>query len=298
MALDDLEILVRVVDAGSLSAAGRALGFTPAMVSKRITRLEQRLGVRLLQRTTRRLAPTETGRAFYERAVAILAAVDDAEALVTGRAEQARGPLRVSAPTSFGRMHIAPHLKRFLEDNPEIRLELDLTDDFVDLVSAGIDVAIRIGSLPDSSLVAQRLAPNRRMLCATPAYLAAHGVPENLQQLGRHHLLAASHQTPWRLTGPDGTISFPVTSLIRTNSSEVVREATLADIGIALRSNWDVGPEVRHGRLRQVLPEYGGAEDAAIFAVYPNRKLVAPGVRRFVRFLADLYGPQPYWDKG
>lgn len=297
MALDDLEILVRVIDAGSLSAAGRALGFTPAMVSKRIARLEQRLGARLLQRTTRRLSPTDTGHAFYERAVAILAAVEDAETLVTGRAEQARGPLRVSAPTSFGRLHIAPHLKRFLDDNNEIELHLDLTDDFVDLVSAGIDVAIRIGSLPDSSLVAQRLAPNRRVLCATPAYLEIHGAPASLADLARHRLLAASHQTPWRLTGPDGPVTVPVASLIRTNSSEVVREAMLADIGIALRSIWDIGPELRSGKLQAILPDYKGAADAAIFAVHPSRTLVAPGVKRFVRFLGDLYGPQPYWER-
>ncbi len=297
MALDDLEIFVRVIDAGSLSAAGRALGYTPAMVSKRIARLEQRLGVRLLQRTTRRMAPTETGHAFYERATAILTAVDDAEALVTGRAERARGPLRVSAPTSFGRMHIAPHLKQFLDENAEIRLELDLTDDFVDLVSAGIDVAIRIGSLPDSSLVALRLAPNRRMLCATAAYLEEHGEPRSLEDLSRHRLLAASHQTPWQLTGPQGPVSLPVASVIRTNSSEVVREAMLADIGIALRSSWDVGPELRSGQLKTVLRDYGGAADAAIFAIYPSRRLVPPGVKHFVRFLSGLYAPQPYWDR-
>lgn len=297
MALDDLEIFVRVIDAGSLSAAGRALGFTPAMVSKRIARLEQRLGARLIQRTTRRLAPTETGRAFYERATAILAAVDDAEALVSGRAERARGPLRISAPTSFGRMHIAPHLKRFLDDNAEVQLQLELTDDFVDLVSSGIDVAIRIGSLPDSSLVALRLAPNRRMICATPAYLAVHGEPKSLEELTGHRLLAASHQTPWQLTGPEGAISLSVNSLIRTNSSEVVREAMLADIGIALRSSWDVGPELRSGALKVIMPEYGGARNAAIFAVHPSRTLVAPSVRHFIRFLADLYGPTPYWDQ-
>src|SRR3546814_12123078 len=129
--------------------------------------------LRLLQRTTRKLAPTETGRAFYERAVAILSAVEDAEAMVAGRSERARGPLKVTAPTSFGRLHIAPHLKPFLDANPEIELELDLNDDFVDLVSSGIDIAVRIGTLPDSSFIAHRLAPNRRMPCATPGYITS-----------------------------------------------------------------------------------------------------------------------------
>lgn len=296
MPIDDMEMLVRVVDAGSLSAAGRALGFTPAMVSKRITRLEQRLGVRLLHRTTRRLAPTETGQAYYDRAVSILAAIEDADAMVSGRAEAARGPLRISAPTSFGRMHIAPHLKPFLEQHPGVELHLSLTDDFVDLVSTGTDIAIRIGSLPDSSLVAHRLARNRRLLCATPAYLSEHGTPQTLAELAHHRLLAATHQTPWRLSGPDGPVSLPVTSVIRTNSSEVVREAMLAGIGIALRSTWDVAPELKAGLVRHVLPDHGGSEDAAIFAVYPGHILVLPAARAFVAFLDALYGPQPYWD--
>src|SRR5688572_9075324 len=155
----DYEIFARVIEAGSLSAAARELHSSPAMISKRLTRLEDRLGVRLLQRTTRRLTPTEVGQSFYERVLAVLAAVEDAESFATVDCERPRGLLKVSLPTAFGRLHIAPRLKTFLDANPELKLLVDLNDDYVDLVAGNFDVAVRIGTLPDSSLVARRLAP-------------------------------------------------------------------------------------------------------------------------------------------
>jgi len=294
--LDEFDLFARIVRAGSLSAAGRDLGMSPAMVSKRLVRLEERLGVRLLYRSTRRLGLTDVGRGFYERIVPILAAVEEAEGLTSGRSGSVRGRLRVSAPTSFGRMHLAPHLNAFLSAHPDLRLELNLTDTFVDLVAEGIDVALRIAALEDSSLVAQRLAPNRRVLCASPQYLQTAGEPADLDALQSHRLLAAVHQTPWRLMGPQGLVSLRVESFIRTNSSEVVREAAVASLGIAMRSTWDVSKELREGRLKIILPEYTGSSDVGIFAVFPSRHLVPPKVRNFVQFMAGLYGPKPYWD--
>lgn len=293
----DLDVFAHVVTAKSMSAAGRQLKLSPAVISKRIRRLEERLGVRLLQRTTRQLSLTEAGQGFYERVVSVLSSIEDAEAWVASGAGQARGTLRVSAPTSFGRMHIAPHLKPFLDANPLVSVDLILTDAFVDIIGEGFDLAVRIADLQDSSLVAKRLAPNHRVLCATPGYLAARGVPETIEMLSRHTLIAhnADH---WRLDGPEGPVAIRVAGPLRTNSSEVVREALLAGLGIALRSTWDVGPELKSGALRQVLPEYSVGKRVAVHAVYPSRRHMEQKVRVFVDYLAELYGATPYWDDG
>ncbi len=293
----DFEIFARVVRCGGLSAAGRELGLSPAMISKRLVQLEAKLGTRLLHRTTRQVTLTDVGQHFYEKVVAILAAITDAENFVASQAGGARGILRISAPTSFGRMHLAPHLKRFLDAHPSLSLELNLTDEFIDLVAGNIDVAIRIAALADSSLVAQRLAPNHRVLCATPAYLKDHGMPQNLDDLRRHRLLAATAQTQWRLEGPEGPQTLRVQSFIRTNSSEVVRETVLASLGIAMRSTWDVSEELKSGALAIVLPHYRGSSDVAIYALHPSRQFVLAHVRAFTQFLMNLYGKNPYWDR-
>ncbi|WP_372424991.1 LysR family transcriptional regulator [Salinarimonas chemoclinalis] len=295
--LGDLDVFARIVAARSMSAAGRELGLSPAVVSKRMRRLEERLGVRLLQRTTRSLALTEAGRGFHERVVAILASVEEAEAWAMSGAAEPRGLLRVSAPTSFGRMHVAPHLVRFLDAHPQVTLDLALSDAFVDVVAEGLDLAIRIADLSDSSLVAKKLAPSHRVLVATPGYLATHGTPADLDALARHTLLV--HGTPeWRLDGPDGPRTVRITSPLRTNSSEVVREAVLSGAGIALRSTWDVGPELKSGALVRVLPAWRSSARVAIHAVYPSRRHLEQKTRAFIDFLERLYGPTPYWDAG
>ncbi len=293
----DLDVFAHVVTAKSMSAAGRELKLSPAVISKRIRRLEERLGVRLLQRTTRQLSLTEAGQGFYARVVSILASIEDAEAWVASGSGQARGTLRVSAPTSFGRLHIAPHLKPFLDANPMVTVDLILSDSFVDIIGEGFDLAVRIADLQDSSLVAKRLAPNHRLLCATPAYVAEHGLPGSIAELAQHALIA-HNADQWRLDGPDGPVSVPVTSRLRTNSSEVVREALLGGVGIALRSTWDVGPELKSGQLVRVLPDYSGGKRVAVYAVYPSRRHMEQKVRVFVDYLAELYGATPYWDAG
>lgn len=295
----DMEIFARVVGAGSMSAAGREMGLSPAVVSKRLRRLEDRLGTRLLQRTTRQLALTEAGQGYYKRVVAILASVEEAEAFVTRRSAMARGTLKVSAPTSFGRMHIAPHLASFLADNPDLSVNLDLSDEMIDIVGEGYDLAIRIAELEDSSLVARRLAPVHRVLCAAPSYLNRCGAPASIEDLQANHAcLATTQQDIWRLAGPNGSELVRTGGPIRTNSNEVVREALLAGLGVALRSTWDVGPELREGRLRIVLPDYRATKDVGLHAVYPSRRFLPAKVRVFIDFLAKLYGPAPYWDRG
>jgi len=294
--LDDYALFAAIVEAGSLSAAARSLNLSTAMVSRRLARMERRLGARLIRRTTRRLSLTDVGQAFHERVGAILLAAREAEAMVAGRAGTPSGRLRVSAPTSFGRMHVAPRLKDFLDAYPDIVLEFDLDDGFADMWAERIDVAIRIGPPPGAGFAAILLAANRRVICAAPAYLAAHGAPEDLAALAGHRILAATGQLPWRLEGPGGPVLFDAQSHVRTNSSEVVRELTLAGAGIALRSTWDVAAELRDGRLRPILPGHEGAADIGIHAVRPGADPAPPNARVFIDFLRGLFAPTPPWE--
>lgn len=296
--IHDLQIFARIVAAGSMSAAGRELGVSPAVVSKRIRRLEERLGTLLFQRTTRQLALTEAGQGFHERVLAILSSIEEAEAFVSRKSAMARGTLKITAPTTFGRLHVAPHLGRFLERNRGLTVDLQLSDAFVDVIGEGFDVAVRIGALADSSLVTRRLAPNHRFLCAAPAYLMRNGVPARLSDLEAHVCLAATHQDIWRLEGPEGEVAVRAVAAVQTNSSEVVRELCLAGVGIALRSTWDVGPDLSSGRLQVVLPRYRGSRHVAVHAVYPSRRFLPAKVRLFIDHLVGLYGPDPYWDEG
>ena len=294
--LGDLEIFARVVSAGSMSAAGRELGLSPAVVSKRLRRLEDRLGTRLMQRTTRQISLTEAGQGFYERVVAILAGIEEAEAFVSRRSALAHGVLKVSAPTSFGRMHIAPHINTFMQSNPDLGVNLMLRDEFVDIVGDGYDLAIRIAELSDSSLVARKLAPVRRVLVASPDYIKRHGTPNTLADLEGHICLAPHNNDSWKLEGPQGEVIHRPIGPLQTNSSEVVREAVIGGMGIALRSTWDIGAELSDGRLVQVLSAYEGSRNVAIHAIYASRRFLPAKVRLFIDYLAELYGPIPYWD--
>lgn len=292
----DYDLFVAIVAAGSLSAAGRRLGLSPAMVSKRLRRLEGRLGAHLLRRSTRRLALTARGERLHEDLLAIMTALRAAEDRVRGGAHEPAGVLLVSAPTSFGRMHIAPHIGRFLERHPRVELALDLSDDFIDLTAQRVDLAIRITADLPPGLVAHRLATSRRVLCAAPAYLAQAGEPRSIGDLAGHRLLAASGQLPWRLSGPEGEVSVEGVSLVRTNSSEVARELALAGAGIALRSLWDVNEALARGALRRILPAYGGSSDLAIYAVHPPMGAPLPALASFVDFLRALYGERAPWE--
>ena len=296
--LEDLEIFYQVVNSGSMSAAGRELGISPTVVSRRLQKLEDRLGVRLLQRTTRRIAKTEIGAGFYERVATVLSALEDAEEFVRGRSPLVRGILKVSVPTSFGRLHVVPWLKGFLEKYPDLTLDIELSDTFSDIVAEGFDLAIRIASMTDTTLVTRRLCPNHRVICAAPAYLKKYGAPTSLEDLKNHKTLSASNNTTWLLEGPDGHEILKTKSFIITNSSDLVREETLAGLGIALRSTWDVGTELKRGRLKRILPQYRGSSDVAIYAVYPSSRLLPSKVRAFVDYFAKIYGTEPYWDKG
>ncbi|MEV5031353.1 LysR family transcriptional regulator [Sphingobium sp. LMC3-1-1.1] len=293
----DYDLFATIVEEGGMASAGRRLNVSPAMVSKRLVRLEDRLGTRLIHRTTRRLALTPAGERLHEDLRAIMAALDEAERRVSGASAEAAGTLRVSAPTSFGRMHVAPYLGRFLEAHPKVRMQIDLSDDYADLVATRADVAIRITADPGSGLAARRLATNRRVLCAAPRYLDRFGVPETAADLRRHRLLAAEGQLPWRLLGPRGPVSIEGTSHVRTNSSEMVRELALSGVGIALRSLWDVSDALEHGDIRQIMPDHEGSVDVGLYAVHLPQNNPPLAIAAFVDFLVGLYAPSPPWER-
>ena len=295
-AISDLDIFARVARTGNMSAAGREMGLSPAVVSKRVSLLEERLGARLFQRTTRHLTLTETREGYFKRVVDILSLVEEAEDFVSRRNTTPRGQLKITAPTCFSRLHIAPYLADFVAKYPEIDLDFQITDNMIDIIRDGFDLAIRIGELEDSSLVAKKLAPETRVMCATPGYIKAHGAPQSLAELEGHNCLSAGAQDVWRLQGPDGQHQLRLDGNIRSNSAEFTRQAILAGLGIGLRSTWDIGPELQNGDLEIVLPQYTGSNNIAIYAVYPSREFMPSKVNVFIDFLAELYGSEPYWE--
>jgi DNA-binding transcriptional LysR family regulator len=298
-AIADLDIFARVARTGNMSAAGRELGLSPAVVSKRISLLEEDVGARLFQRTTRQLTLTETGEGYYKRVVDILNLVEEAQDFVSRRNTKARGLLKITAPTSFSRRHIGPYLPDFLAKFPEIELDMHLTDDFVDIISRGYDVAIRIGELQDSSLVQKKLAADVRVVVGAPSYLDKAGnIPQTLADLDLHNCLLAGAQEFWRVQGPDGEHQVRVKGNLRSNSAEFTREALLAGVGLGLRSLWDIGPELQRGELKIVLPQYRGADSVAIYAVYPCRDFMPTKVNALIEYLSALYGAEGYWGRG
>lgn len=299
--IDDLSLFLRVLDLGSISAAARSLDLSVAVASQRLKRLERELGVRLLHRTTRQLHATPEGAALAEQGRVL---IEDLEALTSDLRQSGTdvsGTLRVTTSASFGRLYISPLLPEFLARHPGIRLSINLTDQMLDIVSAGFDLAIRIGALGDSSLVARKLAANHRVLCASPEYLRQHGTPRTPEDLAGHEcvLLVGSQgrQDVWRMTDPEGReISVRVRGRIESNFGEVVRDAVVAGLGIAMHSSWHVCDDLRSGRLQALLPDHAIA-DTGIYAVMPERRLVPPRVRAFVDFLAERFGDNPPWER-
>ena len=288
-AISDLDIFARVARTGNMSMAGREMGLSPAVISKRISLLEDRLGARLFQRTTRQLTLTETGEGYFKRVVDILSLIEEAEDYVSRRNTKPRGLLKISAPTSFNRQHIAPRLPAFMARYPDIEIDMHLTDNFVDIIREGFDLAIRIGELEDSSLVARKLANEFRVICATPSYLAAAGAPRKLADLEGHNCLLAGAQDTWRLDGPDGAQEVRVKGNMRSNSAEFIRAGLMNGMGLALRATWDIGPELERGELVIVLPDYIGSTKNAIHAVYPCREFMPSKVNAFIEYFAEAF---------
>jgi DNA-binding transcriptional LysR family regulator len=293
--LKQIETFVSVASRGSLTAAATAEGIAPGVISRRLDALEARLGVKLLLRTTRRVTLTFEGSAYLEDCQRILRELGDAEASVSLGGVKARGHLRLSAPAGFGRKHVAPLIMQFLDANPEVTVNLDLSDRLVDLVNEGIDCAIRVGELSDSSLVSIKLAENRRAVVASPAYLARHGTPRTLEDLARHNCLSLGQQRGWLFRQGEDIVSIKVNGLLECNDGAVLHEWALAGRGLAWRSLWEVGEDMKSGALVPVLDEFA-APPTGIYAVFPQRKYLPLRVRLLIDHLKHTYGNAAYWE--
>lgn len=296
----EMAIFSKVVEEESFSGAARVMRLTPSAVSKQISRLEDRLGVRLLNRTTRRLSSTEEGAAFYQRCVRILTDIEEAELAVSRLHAAPRGTLRVNCGVAFGRHQISPLIPEFLERYPELSIEITQTDALVDLVDEGADVAIRFGYLRDSSMVARQLAVSRRAICASPAYLEKHGTPETPTELPDHNCVTFStlaHLNEWTFKMEDGSeFPFKAGGNFVANNGETVFEMVLAGLGIARLAEFLVAPAVREGKLVRILRPYYRDMEVPINAVYPTRRHLSPKVRAFVDFMVERFNPAPPWE--
>lgn len=288
---------VAVVEAGSFVKAADATGLSKAAVSRHIADLEQRLGTRLLHRTTRRLSMTDDGQRFLTHAKEMLAAIDEAESEITARSGEASGQLRINAPLTFGLLHLAPLWGRFLERHPKVTLDIALSDRVVDLVEEGYDLAVRITNLPSSQLVTRQLATTRIVLCASPAYLAEHGTPQHPRELASHAAVSYTYwsgRDEWSFTGPDGAAQTArIHARLHANNGDTCRAAALDHQGIILQPDFLVADDLRAGTLVELMPDYRSIT-LGIHAVYPSRKHLPLKTRRLVDFLVEAFAT-PGW---
>jgi DNA-binding transcriptional LysR family regulator len=300
-----VQAFVRAVDLGSFSKAAVEQELKVSTVSRYISGLEADLGVALFNRSTRRLHLTEAGGDFYRRAVAILAEVEEARLAMHTLNASPRGVLRVNIPSAFGRRHVVPHVKDFHDLHPQVRLDITLTDTIVNLIETGTDVAIRIGALEDSTLVAKKLAPQRRIPVASPDYLQRHGVPGQPNELTRHAclILAPQQGETWYFRPPAATdlANITVSGDVRANESEALLQLARDGLGIAMLPTWLMAEELAAGQLVPILDDWHWAiasgRERAIWGVYPPKRIVAPKVRAFLAFFAARFGRPPYWEQ-
>jgi DNA-binding transcriptional LysR family regulator len=287
----EIEAFVAVAQLGSFVKAADKLGLSKAMVSRHVSELEARLGVRLMQRTTRRLSLSDAGAEYLQRCAQILGDLHDANAAVSATAVQAQGLLKVTAPLTFGIRHLAPLWGEFLRVHPKVELEVNLNDRMVDLVEEGYDLAVRIGQLSSSTLIARRIAGTRLVLCASPRYLQRAAPITDLADIAQHDVMAYTYLATgeqWQFSGPQGARSIEVRPRLRSNSGDTCRAAALADQGIIFQPTFLVGEDLKAGRLVEILPQYAGPE-LDINLVYPSRLHLSHKVRAMVEFLAAAF---------
>ncbi len=296
--LKQIESFTAVAVKGSLTAAANAEGVAPAVIGRRIDALEERLGVKLMVRTTRRITLTHEGSAFLEDCQRLLADLANAEASVSAGGVKASGHLRITAPAGFGRRHVAPLVPDFLAQHPDTSLSLNLSDRVVDIVNEGYDCAVRVGDLPDSNLISVRLADNRRLCVATPAYLARAGVPATPADLSRHQCLTlssdASQRRGWAFVVDGEVTHLRPSGQLDCSDGQVLHDWCLRGLGLAWRSTWEVEHEVAHGDLQVVLQDFA-APPNGIYAVFPHAKHLPLRVRLWIDFLKHSYGDPHYW---
>ncbi|MEM7128451.1 MAG: LysR family transcriptional regulator [Chloroflexota bacterium] len=297
MNIEHLKLFVRLATTNNISLAGRELGLSPAVASSYVSKLEEELGIRLVHRTTRKVSLTEEGITFLPHAEEVLSSIEAARASVGAGNASPRGTLRVTAPASFGRMHLMPALKGFLSCYPDLTLDFRFSDTIVDLVEGGFDVAIRNAELQDSTLVARKLASDKRIVCASPEFLEQFGEPASPHDLHDYQCLNLMGLENWVFDTPDGRLSIKTSGCLRTDNGEAVRDACVAGLGISLNSTWNVYQHLWRGELVQILDDYPLISDTSIWAVYPSSRLLAPKVRVFIDYLVKCYGSPPYWDQ-
>jgi DNA-binding transcriptional LysR family regulator len=296
--LDELKLdraFVQIVKSGSMSAAARQLDTSVTSIARQLSRLETSLGVRLLNRTTRSQSLTEAGKIYYQRLLELLDQIDEMKRNVSSYQQGTKGRLRVHLRTSIGLQVVVPALPAFFKKNPDVTLDLTLTDEREDLVAEGIDVAMWLGNLQDSTLVARRLSPSRRVMCASPAYLKRNGHPQVPADLVKHNclvFLARNYLNRWRLTKDDESIEIPVTGNLQTDNGAVLRMSALNGLGIVMLQRSMVQEDLANGSLIQVMPDYEVSPtefDTALYVVYPSSRRLSPKTRAFVDFLVDLF---------
>lgn len=297
MNIDHLKLFLRVAATHNISSAGAELGLSPAVASAHLAKLEENLGVRLIHRTTRKVSLTEEGQAFYHHAEDVLASVEAARASVGAGSRSPQGTLKVAAPASFGRMHLIPALKDFMQEYPLLKVDLMLSDTIVDLVEGGFDIAIRNSALGDSSLIARKLAEDRRILCASPDYLKDFGEPETPAELKSHNCITLFGLDSWRFKMPGRISSVKVKGNFRTDNGEAIRDACVQGMGITINSAWSAYRHLANGAMVAILKDYPVVSDTAIWAVYPSSRQLAPKVRAFIDYFSRYFGDIPYWDK-
>jgi DNA-binding transcriptional LysR family regulator len=294
--VQEMTSFVAVVEAGSFVAAADATGLSKAAVSRHVGELEQRLGTRLLQRTTRRLSMTAEGQSFFARCKELLAAIDEAESELTSVGSEPVGLVRVNAALTFGVLQLAPLWGRFVDQNPKVSLDITLGDRVTDLVEEGFDLAIRISRMPSSTLVSRKLASTRMVLCASKVYLKKHRVARHPRDLADHRVISYTHwstQNEWRFTGPEGPESVHINAFLHTNNGDTCRRAALDHQGIILQPDFLIGEDLKSGALTELMPEYRSIE-LGIYAVYPSRKHLPLKLRRLIDFLADSFHIPPW----
>ncbi|MEP1553249.1 MAG: LysR family transcriptional regulator [Paraglaciecola sp.] len=297
MNIEHLKLFVRIAATHNISMAGSELGLSPAVASAHINKLEENLGVRLIHRTTRKVSLTEDGQAFLHHAEDVLDSVEAARASVGAGSLSPSGTLRIAAPASFGRLHLLPALTQFLANNPQLKVDLKLSDSIVDLVEGGFDIAVRNSALKDSSLVARKLAPDKRILCASPNYLAHHGVPKTPQELTNFNCISLVGLDNWSFKDGTNTISVKAKGSFATDNGEAIRDACTNGIGITINSTWSAYKQLQSGELVEVLSDFPLVANTAIWAVYPSSRMLAPKVRAFIDYYLRYFGDTPYWDK-
>ena len=293
---EEMRSFLAVVDAGSFVGAADATGQSKAALSRHVAALEQRLGVRLLHRTTRRLSLTDEGRHFHTRARELLAQVEEVECELSARTAEASGLLRINAPLTFGVLHLAPLWGRFAQANPKVSLDVMLNDRMVDVVEEGYDLAIRITNLPSSQLISRKLASTRMVACASPGYLRQHGKPKQPADLTGHRIISYSYwamRDEWRFAGPAGEASVRTRPFMHTNNGDTCRAAALDHQGIILQPDFLIGPDLQSGALVEVMPGYRSI-DIGIHAVYASREHLPGKTRKLVDFLVEAFAT-PAW---